>query len=189
MNKQKTNGFTMIELLVVVAIIGVLLTLIIMAVGSANKISRDNKRLADIKEVQRALELYKADNGKYPPVNDASATTTACGTGGRWCTLENYLNGTTLGTKYMAKLPLDPSYPNTTYTYYYDSDTGDGNQSYMMRVSLEYSKNASKMTGDGGASAAYYEVGPQVQYCFKKYTSTAARTSYGSATTVCTTGN
>ncbi len=62
----KTGGFTLVELLVVVAIIGLLATLSVLALGSARVRARDAKRLADIKTVQTALELYNNDQGGYP---------------------------------------------------------------------------------------------------------------------------
>ncbi|MEA3249680.1 MAG: type II secretion system protein [Patescibacteria group bacterium] len=64
---RKTNkGFTLIELLVVIAIIGLLSTLAVVALNSARQKSRDSKRVADIKQVQTALELYFADQNGYP---------------------------------------------------------------------------------------------------------------------------
>lgn len=68
--KQKiTNqGFTLIELLVVIAIIGILSTLAIVALGSARQKSRDAKRVADLNQIGKALELYYSDNNSYPTI-------------------------------------------------------------------------------------------------------------------------
>ena len=63
---MKKNGFTMIELLVVVAIIGILAGIGIASYGSANKKARDGKRKADIESIRSALEMYKADKDFYP---------------------------------------------------------------------------------------------------------------------------
>jgi len=70
MINSNKKGFTLIELLVVIAIIGLLSTLAVVALNSARQKSRDSKRVADIKQVQTALELYFADstNG-YPAGN------------------------------------------------------------------------------------------------------------------------
>lgn len=65
MNKNK-KGFTLIELLVVVAIIGLLATLSIVALNNARARARDARRVADVKQIQTALELYYNDEGKYP---------------------------------------------------------------------------------------------------------------------------
>ncbi|WKZ24467.1 MAG: FISUMP domain-containing protein [Patescibacteria group bacterium] len=59
-------AFTLIELLVVIAIIGVLSTLVIVALGNSRASARDAKRLNDLKAMANALELYYADNNQYP---------------------------------------------------------------------------------------------------------------------------
>jgi prepilin-type N-terminal cleavage/methylation domain-containing protein len=63
---RPSKGFTLIELLVVIAIIGLLSTLAVVALNSARQKSRDAKRVADIKQIQTALELYFADQNSYP---------------------------------------------------------------------------------------------------------------------------
>ncbi len=61
------KGFTLIELLVVIAIIGVLATLAVVSLQNARKNARDAKRIADVKQMQTALELYFNDWQEYPP--------------------------------------------------------------------------------------------------------------------------
>ena len=73
MNKSK-KGFTLIELLVVVAIIGLLATLSIVALNNARARARDARRVADIKQIQTALELYYNDLGSYPAAVTAGGT-------------------------------------------------------------------------------------------------------------------
>lgn len=63
---KKGEGFTLIELLVVVAIIGLLSTLSMVALNSARMKSRDARRVADIKQIQTALELLYAEKSSYP---------------------------------------------------------------------------------------------------------------------------
>lgn len=60
------KGFTLIELLVVVLIIGILASLIIVNVSEARKSARDAKRVANLKAIQSALEMYNDKNGVYP---------------------------------------------------------------------------------------------------------------------------
>lgn len=60
------SGFTMIELLVVMAIIVILLTIAIVSLSSIPAKGRDGKRQADLKVIQSALEQYHADMGFYP---------------------------------------------------------------------------------------------------------------------------
>ncbi len=65
--KKAKQGFTLIELLVVIAIIGLLSTLSIVALNQARARSRDARRIADIKQIQTALEMYYNDHNQYPP--------------------------------------------------------------------------------------------------------------------------
>jgi len=67
---KNKKGFTLIELLVVIAIIGLLSTLAVVALNSARQKSRDSKRVADIKQIQTALELFFADSVNGYPEND-----------------------------------------------------------------------------------------------------------------------
>jgi len=60
------KGFTLIELLVVIAIIGILSSVVLASLNTARKKSRDARRVADVKQIQIALEVYFVDNGTYP---------------------------------------------------------------------------------------------------------------------------
>lgn len=71
--KKNRSGFTLIELLVVIAIIGLLSTLSIVALNQARARARDARRVADVKQIQTALEMYYNDMGKYPADADVVA--------------------------------------------------------------------------------------------------------------------
>jgi len=60
------KGFTLIELLVVIAIIGILASIVLASLNSARKKSRDVRRIADIKQLQLAAELYFDSSSSYP---------------------------------------------------------------------------------------------------------------------------
>lgn len=64
--RNKNKGFTLIELLVVIAIIGLLASVVLLALNSARAKSRDAKRLADIRQLASAMELYFNDVNSYP---------------------------------------------------------------------------------------------------------------------------
>jgi prepilin-type N-terminal cleavage/methylation domain-containing protein len=64
MNIKK--GFTLVEILVVVAIIGILASIILVGLNSSRARARDTRRIADLQQVQNALELYFAANNYYP---------------------------------------------------------------------------------------------------------------------------
>jgi general secretion pathway protein G len=59
-------GFTLIEILVVVFIIGLLATIVSVNVIGQTDTARVTKAKADLKEIEQGLHLYKLDNGIYP---------------------------------------------------------------------------------------------------------------------------
>ena len=65
---RQQRGFTLIELLVVIAILGILATLVIIATGESRARGRDGRRMADVKVMHDALELYVEDNIIAPEV-------------------------------------------------------------------------------------------------------------------------
>jgi general secretion pathway protein G len=110
--RTNTKGFTLIELLVVIAIIGLLSTLAVIALNSARQKSRDSKRVADVKQIQTALELYFADFNGYPAANSlvlggATNSDTLCSGG---------FTGTCTGTTYMGLVPDAPNPVDGTCT-------------------------------------------------------------------------
>lgn len=63
---HKRAGFTLIELLVVISIIGLLSSVTLAALSSARKKARDVLRIAHVKQLQNALEMYREQFGTYP---------------------------------------------------------------------------------------------------------------------------
>lgn len=63
---KKQRAFTLVELLVVIAIIGILATLSLVSFNVIRSKSRDAKRIADISQMQKALEIFFSDQGRYP---------------------------------------------------------------------------------------------------------------------------
>jgi general secretion pathway protein G len=112
------KGFTLIEIMVVITILGVLVAMVAGSFIASQKKSRDLKRKSDINQISKAMEFYYQDRGRYPSTNTGSfvgcgpsATPVECVAGSDW-------TDTTSNTIYMAKIPQDP----TNQTYYYDTD-------------------------------------------------------------------
>ena len=81
------QGFTLIELMVVVVILGVLAALIVPQVMDRPAQARETKAKQDIRAIQAALDLYKLDNYNYPTTDQAMAS---------------------LVPKYIKRVPKDP---------------------------------------------------------------------------------
>ncbi|MEO8065694.1 MAG: type II secretion system protein [Candidatus Doudnabacteria bacterium] len=119
LNKNKL-GFTLIELLVVISIIGLLASIVLVALGSARAKSRDARRRADLTQLSTALAVYYDANNAYP---------TTAGTWWGNCTTYGS-HGVTgangwipnLAPTYVGILPLDPKPMDTDKCYLYRSD-------------------------------------------------------------------
>jgi prepilin-type N-terminal cleavage/methylation domain-containing protein len=64
--KNYKKAYTLIEMLMVVAIIGVLASSILIGLGSTRAKARDSRRITDLKSTQTALELYYSKYNSYP---------------------------------------------------------------------------------------------------------------------------
>lgn len=176
------EGFTLIELLVVVSIIGLLASVVMVALNSARAKSRDAKRIADISQMQKALEMYYDEKGYYPqvihgftsdsscaaPVVEGGPTVPAqagCGHCNRWCYLDDVLK------KYMSKAPREPMGSATwSYYYAYTGNPSNNYQTYGLMAILETSDAQTKFAQtDGGYFSTGYEAGPQPAYCMSRY--------------------
>jgi prepilin-type N-terminal cleavage/methylation domain-containing protein len=126
------KGFTLIEILIVVAIIAILASVVLIGLGPTQQSGRDARRLSDLHEAQNAIELYYQKCGFYPGP-------AGCGTGfgkapADWSALSTVITGSSIGVN--NPLPLDPT---TGATYYYGSTDGS---SYLIGAHLENVNNS-----------------------------------------------
>lgn len=63
---SSSKGFTLVEMLIVIAIIAVLASVALVSVSGVRKSARDTKRVSDISKLQQQLEVYYSQNGSYP---------------------------------------------------------------------------------------------------------------------------
>ena len=69
---MRKRGFTLIELLVVIAIIGVLASIVLVVANSVREKSRDAKRWAQVKQLEKAIEVYGSTYGEWPGLGDGT---------------------------------------------------------------------------------------------------------------------
>lgn len=97
---RSERGFTLIELVIVIGIIGVLAGIAVPRYSAYKTTAENNADALTARVVQTAIELYQAENGEYPEVDNVDDLYDA---------LEEYLQGT-------------PKFNNGTQTY--DPETG-----------------------------------------------------------------
>jgi prepilin-type N-terminal cleavage/methylation domain-containing protein len=71
--KSKQKGFTIVELLIVIVVIGILVALVVTTFSGIQRRARDTERQTDIKAVHSQLEAYYAQEGHYPVLADITA--------------------------------------------------------------------------------------------------------------------
>ncbi len=125
---KKYKGFSLIEILVVVALIVILATITIVAInpGKNFRDTRNAQRSADVNALLSAVTQYTTD-GKALPTGIAACTAnwdegTHIGTGAGLINLDPLLAGETEGTDYMVAIPTDPG-TGTGATAGTDADT------------------------------------------------------------------
>lgn len=129
-SKNKQRGFTLVEVLVVISIIGMLSSIILTSFNTARKRGRDARRIADIRQLNTAIQLYINSNGHAPYVGTYNCSPQNAGDGScnsvtevnsdQWNELKNELS------PFISKIPTDPcgvkcfsSSPLTFYAYAY----------------------------------------------------------------------
>ena len=72
--KKRNQGFTIVELLIVIVVIGILALLVITTYSGIQAKARNSKRQTDVQAVQTQLEAYFAQNGHYPSLTDMNSS-------------------------------------------------------------------------------------------------------------------
>lgn len=146
---SRSKGFTIVELLIVIVVIGILAAITVVAYTGIQDKARFTLMQSDLKSIRTALALYKTDNDSYPnTIGQATCTSNWCGWDQR--TGNDFING--LSPKYMAKTPQLPSANDNNDTYLYQSNGADY-QLIRFRgaglTTIEKTNNPAHITTDG----------------------------------------
>ncbi len=167
MIRRNEKGFTLVELLIVVAIIGILAGVVLIAInpGETLRKSRDATRLSDLDSVARALNLALAEEtvtlvATSGGSSSLSGATPTAVNGNGWVDADPVGTSAGLG-QYLSALPLAPNHSAATpeaYIFYSDG------VNYELNAVLEATDNEVKMVNDGGNEndvngALTYEIG------------------------------
>lgn len=126
-------GFTLIEMLVVISIVGILMGILYASFGEAKDDARNKTIRTELAETQLALELYKAQYGRYPKSPTApTAGANPCVvdlTGGVYVASSKncvgpYIIG--LEPEFTPELPLETKSANPNCSYLYQTNNTDG---------------------------------------------------------------
>lgn len=129
----RQKGFTLLELLVVISIIGILIAISTAAFSTAQKKSRDAKRRADIKSLQNTFEqFYVQNDSKYDAADCKNMVTAPDGT--------QIMPGGWPADPVSSKAYSCPSFSATSYCVCADLDVANGNTN----------DNCTNLTSTGG---------------------------------------
>ncbi len=142
---SESKGFTLVELLVVITILGILSVIGIAAYSGVQKNARDAKRKADLNKINTYLEAYRAGAGKYPTAGSCAYGSNCyvySTTGEGW--IPALVNG-----GITPRLPIDPinnangPWVGGNYSYTYGNVTADG-QTYDLTAQLENTNDSER---------------------------------------------
>lgn len=145
MIKNIKKGFTLLELMIVVAIIGVLSTITVFAVSQARQNARDVKRKSDLEAIRVALEIFKSDCNSYPTTGQIPSTP-----GNSFSTLSTCAGGAQV---VLQKWPDDPTTGND-YSY----TRGGTGMTYTLCTALEDGSTSVSGCGSCGSGTCNYKV-------------------------------
>ena len=158
MMKNERKGFTLIEILIVVAIIAILASVVLVGLGPTQEAGRDARRISDLHEVQNGLELYYNSCGYYPGGYAAGACANTATTGYSSGATPMNTALTSAGLQ-ISTVPLDPS--NTAPHVYGYATNGATATQYVLSAVLENAGNTvfSSYTGLTAGQIAVYTSG------------------------------
>ncbi len=110
---NRQSGFTLLEVLLVVAIIAILAGIVIVAINPGKNLgdTRNSQRQADVTTILNGVYQYSLDNNGSLPASVTTTATEVCATGAASCTSLADLSALTASGKYLVAMPKDPQCP------------------------------------------------------------------------------
>lgn len=148
-NLNSSKGFTLVEIMVVVTIIGILAAVLFANFDDARKQSRDKSRMTSLKEMQLSIELYKAQYGRYPAQGCGTVGVQFAGVGpysgsgsGDFYGCAAYVTGHDASASFVpdfiSSLPIDPKFEvETDKGFYYMTDATGSSYKLMVNDVVE----------------------------------------------------
>lgn len=129
--KRQNFGFTLVELLIVIAIIGIISSAAVVNLNQAKAKARDARRLSDIAQIRKALEIYNYSEGAYPGAQCTGLTSLVSCLA--WSNNPQWIPN-------LDPMPLDPlttTVDGVNYYYLYQMIDGNPQNHYLLLYNLE----------------------------------------------------
>ncbi len=145
MTRSSERGFTLIEMMIVVAIIAILVTILVPNLMRARAQAQTAACEGNLKEIATALELYDTDNDSYPPSGNVDGSNTAL-------------------LPYVQQVPVDPAAgPGQPYVYTVGTDSS-GEPEYTITCPGLHDPATLQVVDPGDTTAAHIQYGSETGY-------------------------
>ena len=128
MKIKKQKGFTLLEILLVVAAIAILAGIVIVAINPGKQLgdTRNAQRRSDVTTILNAVYQYSLDNNGNLPAEISTTSLEICKSGATCDATFAEINEITANGKYVVSIPVDPSGGSTNGTGYFIEKDANG---------------------------------------------------------------
>lgn len=153
---KRLHAFTLLELLLVIAVIAILSMFALSTGRESLKRGRDTQRKSDIKNVAAALEIFYSNYGVYP-ASDGFGNILACPyssvtSSGTLCVWGISEFSDNQGTIYFNRLPVDP---DASQNYFYEPSLDQDSFAIYADLEVEYDADSARLGCTGGVCSGH----------------------------------